>query len=1101
MMGRKVDEMRDIYFIAFALVAAAVVAIGLVSGETYTLDEEVEFEKGDYDDIMWDAAEKGITIGPEMSYHSRWPLVLLGTGASGRFDDASVGDPCILYANNSFYLYYTAYDGSVNSIGVGRHVYGNAGWARISTPVLEVGGGTEYDGKAVMDPFVIYEDGLFKMYYTAVSASDAYSIAYATSTDGYIWSKYNKNPILDAPTSGWGSLQIKDPCVVKMVDREYYMYVTGIQTVNKATIGLAVSTNGYQFTWHTSNPIIKGGLSGNFGTQEALDCSVIRDDPGFRMYFTGRNTTGEKYQIGRAWSFDGIDWDLDPDVYIPMHMPLDSTMTQSPHAMYIDDEISIIYNGQDSGGADRLLWGMVREWYVDDHDEPVLTFGATYDSLYLTDPFVLERRQGSFVMFYEARGTGSVTQSICRAHASTLWGPWSSAGVVLERGAATSWDDYYIGKPSCVRVGEIYYLYYSGFGGGGTKTCIGVARSNVVSSFTKEPSPVLTNGSNPFDWDHGGVSQPWVIRLGDTFHMWYTGWSSDNDVYIGHATSKDGLNWTKDPNNPVVGPGFYQGFFHTIWIDSPVVIYEDGKFTMFISAGLFLNTHQRIVSFSSRDGTNWTLDEGMPVLVQGESGRWDDTGIWAGSVFVDNGMRHMYYAGNTGTAKQTIGHAVLGGTRGYYTSPVIDAGSLWPVEWGSLEWDASLGLGSSVRFRVATNDGGSIWDFDGPSGTSDTYFTTPGEAISQYQTGRFMRIRAYLETDNESIGMPVVHSISVHFQQRPSPSPPVVTLTSPNGGEDWMKTKEYPITWTAVGNFALYPVDLYYSTDNGSTWSTLALNRANTGYYRWTVPSTETSGAMVRIVVEDMDGAVTEDTSDATFAIDPPPPKSGEFFAPAAGEAMAPDTHEATWAVYDPWGLAERPLTLELTTDGGTTWTLLADGLALTDSYEWEVPGLTASSDRCQLRLSVLDWLGGISVIGSGEFTIDVSPPSLTLAPVEGKLEPESPLLVTCTAEDDIGVTGVTLTIEGKDGKRTYAMETAEDGTWKVEYVPVKGDVALHATTSDGVYETSSDVMDIVVETRSTDDPGTSSLVMILVIAAAMAVLVTVGVMMLLRRD
>ncbi len=80
-------------------------------------------------------------------------------------------------------------------------------------------------------------------------------------------------------------------------------------------------------------------------------------------------------------------------------------------------------------------------------------------------------------------------------------------------------------------------------------------------------------------------------------------------------------------------------------------------------------------------------------------------------------------------------------------------------------------------------------------------------------------------------------------------------------------------------------------------------------------------------------------------------------------------------------------------------------------------------------------------------------------------------------------------------------MEVGEDGTWTVEYVPEKGDVAMYATTSDGVYDVRSDTVDIVVETRSTDDPGTSSLAIILVAATCLAVLVTVGVMTLLRRD
>ncbi len=1090
-----VGEVRTntIITIALALVAVTVLS-GLALGETTTFDEEHEFAAGDYDDIMWGG--DGITIGPESSYRPRWPLPYLAKGASGAYDDTSVNSPSILFANNSFHLYYGAVEGTTYSIGLARYSYGDAAWKKESKAVLEVG--TTYDDGAVMDPFVIFEDGMFKMWYTAVSSKTGHSIAYATSTDGIAWTKSSSNPVLSKPSTGWGSARIEDPCVVR-VDGNYYMFLTGVQVANEATVGLATSSSETGFTLYNSNPVMKDASPGDFGSQEVLDVCVIRDDPGFRMYFTGRNSATEDYQIGKAWSDDGYSWDMDPDVYIPPSIPFDVNQTRSPHAMYIDGEISIMYTGENATGVNRLIWGMVRGWYWDDHGHAVLTNGSTYDAYRLSDPCVIQMRHRLFHMYYYGYGTSGYSDSICIAQSTTPWGKWNKDGPVLVEGTSGTWDDTSVGDPCAMLVGEIIHLYYTGYGGGGTKEGIGLARGNTYSSLAREPGPVLTNGSHPRDWDYAGVSEPWVLRVGDTFHMWYSGYTSSFDKYIGHATSTDGTNWTKDPANPVIGPGFYQGYLETIWIAQPVVLYEDGEFTMYLSAGTTINTHQRIVTFSSTDGTSWTLDPHMPVLVESEYGAWDPNGVFPGSVLVINGMRHLYYMGFYLGSEHRIGHAVLGGTEGVYTTPVIDASSHWPVEWGSLTWDATLGLGSLVRFQVATNNGGPIWRFRGPSGTASSYFDTPGQAINQYQTGRFMRVRAYLSTDNESVGMPVLQSLSVHYQSRPSPSPPVVTLTSPNGGEDWMKTKQYPVTWTAVGNFGNQPVDLYYSTDNGSTWSTMYLNSANSGFYRWTVPSTETSGALVRIVVEDIDGAVADDVSDATFAIDPPPPKSGEFFAPATGTVMAPGTHAAEWAVHDPWGLADTPLTLELTTDGGMTWTLLADGLPLTDSFEWEVRDMTTSSTSCRLRLSILDWLGGISVIESGVFTIDVAAPEASMTN-PGRLAEGEEVTIMATCCDDLGVEGVRLIVIGDDGTRAYDMESDGDGVWSVPYAPKKGDVSIHVIATDGVHDAKSHVHDVTITEAAIMGGAVSSLALTMTAVAGLALCVTIGVLLASRR-
>ncbi|HEX5745114.1 MAG TPA: lamin tail domain-containing protein [Archangium sp.] len=89
-----------------------------------------------------------------------------------------------------------------------------------------------------------------------------------------------------------------------------------------------------------------------------------------------------------------------------------------------------------------------------------------------------------------------------------------------------------------------------------------------------------------------------------------------------------------------------------------------------------------------------------------------------------------------------------------------------------------------------------------------------------------------------------------------------ITVGSPNGGESYAAGSAQSITWTATG---VTSVKIEY-TLNGSTWTPLtASTSASTGSYGWTVPSTTTTTAKVR--VSDASNSAITDTSDANFSI------------------------------------------------------------------------------------------------------------------------------------------------------------------------------------------------------------------------------------------
>ena len=112
------------------------------------------------------------------------------------------------------------------------------------------------------------------------------------------------------------------------------------------------------------------------------------------------------------------------------------------------------------------------------------------------------------------------------------------------------------------------------------------------------------------------------------------------------------------------------------------------------------------------------------------------------------------------------------------------------------------------------------------------------------------------------------NSQSLTIVGTPDTTPPVVSLTSPAGGEAWPAGSAHNITWTATDNVTVASVDLALSTDGGATFPTaIATGIANTGTYAWTVPLALSSTARVRVFARDGSGNVASDSSHTNFAI------------------------------------------------------------------------------------------------------------------------------------------------------------------------------------------------------------------------------------------
>jgi hypothetical protein len=122
-----------------------------------------------------------------------------------------------------------------------------------------------------------------------------------------------------------------------------------------------------------------------------------------------------------------------------------------------------------------------------------------------------------------------------------------------------------------IRVAENRFrLYYCA---GGQKTAEGkqvwefknyMATSPDGIAWHKQPKPVLPLGPRG-SWDSQSHAGPCVFKLADGFRLWYLGsgpYRGRTAWRIGHATSPDGLKWTRSGQEPVLDigkPGDWDG--------------------------------------------------------------------------------------------------------------------------------------------------------------------------------------------------------------------------------------------------------------------------------------------------------------------------------------------------------------------------------------------------------------------------------------------------------------------------------------------------------------------------------------------------------------
>ncbi len=209
----------------------------------------------------------------------------------------------ILYENGIYKMWYLCtYNAGKGNIWYAESQDGINWQNKSNQPVFENDLPGTWDDYTV-GPGAIVKDaqGNYMLYYNGWSNQyGQWQIGLATSIDGVNWERYN-NPVLHADSSS--EFKIGVVSVLKF-NSIYYMYYNAspINNYNSWRINLATSTDGLHWTKYSSNPILSPTLQ--WEGIGVLYPSIIYDNNQFIMIYSSSDRT----KFGIAYSQDGKIW-------------------------------------------------------------------------------------------------------------------------------------------------------------------------------------------------------------------------------------------------------------------------------------------------------------------------------------------------------------------------------------------------------------------------------------------------------------------------------------------------------------------------------------------------------------------------------------------------------------------------------------------------------------------------------------------------------------------------------------------------------------------------------------------------------------------------
>ena len=334
------------------------------------------------------------------------------------------------------------------------------------------------------------------------------------------------------------------------------------------------------------------------------------------------------------WDKLEADCKFDHLAYITITNSSATTLTDVPIRLILDNSI----DARDSYqcGDDIIFYTQDNKWIP--HWVEIWDKEYSYLRVWVKVPSIPANGATTIKMLYGNRyvkPVGSGDKVFPIFHEFLLYNIWTDYNRSTGLKRIPGGNEDQLGNPCVIKVGDTYHMYYSAYGADG--------KGRVAHAISRDG----------FNWKRLGIAldvygavtkvvAPTVVYKDGKFYMWV---QNETDGTIDFAYSYDGHNF--EPYGAVLTAADAPGGLGIDSLWQPSAIWDEEKEQFVLACQAFDNDTPQgyMCIFYSDDGINWTGDPNNPVFTKSQT--WEDYAQGHPILFKTRGMYVIYYAGRT----------------------------------------------------------------------------------------------------------------------------------------------------------------------------------------------------------------------------------------------------------------------------------------------------------------------------------------------------------------------------------------------------------------------------------------------------------------------